>query len=255
VWAEARVLVVAGLCVEVALGLVDVGAARAVTRRRRPWPMQHTVAFLTGLIAMAVVLQSGFDGYADDVFWAHLTQHVVLMSVAPLLLALGAPVTLALQALRPAHARRLVGVLRSRPIRALCGRPATGHLFIEYYGLMFVYLLTPASGLAARSETFHVTVHAAFFLCGLLFWTPVIGADPIGWKPPRSLKLALVAAGVPMNAALALATSSWTVLVVTELTALLGLVVVLVRDRQVRTGLIERWCAVRAGRSVALLVR
>lgn len=248
-------LVVAGLTVEVAVGLVYLIAARAVTLRRTRWPARNTAAFFGGLATMAVVLQSGFDAYADNVYWAHLTQHVVLMSVAPLLLALGAPVTLALQALSPSRGRQLVGVLRSRPIHALCGRHATGHLFIEYYGLMFLYLLTPATTLAARSETFHVTVHAAFFLCGVLFWTPIIGADPIGWKPPRPLKLGLAAAGVPMNAALALATGSWTVLVVTELTALFGLVVVLARDREVRTGLIERWCGLRAGRSVALIAR
>ena len=248
-------LVAIGLFVETVAGVAYVVTARTVTRRRRRWPILNTAAFLSGLAAMVVVLQSGFDGYADRVYWAHLAQHVVLMSVAPLLLVLGAPVTLALQALSPAQGRRLVAVLRSRPIRALCGRAASGHLFVEYYGLMFLYLLTPATALAARNETFHVSVHAAFFLCGLLFWAPVIGVDPVGWKPSRTLRLGLVAAGVPMNAALAVATGHWSTLLVTETAALFGLVVVVARDVRVRTGLNERWCALRAGRSVAVIAR
>ena len=226
-------LVVAGLCVEVAVGLLYVVAAHLVSRRRRPWPAHNTAAFLAGLVAMALVLQSGFDSYADDVFWAHLVQHVVLMSVAPLLLALGAPVTLALQALSPTRGRQLVGVLRSRPIHTLYGRPTTGHLIVEYYGLMFLYLLTPAVSLAGRNEAFHVGVHAVFFLCGLLFWVPIIGVDPVGRKPTQSARVAVVLTGVPVNAALAIATGSWAVLWVTEAATLLGLVVVIGRHRHV----------------------
>src|SRR3954469_7848079 len=103
--AETDPVVLAGLALEAAVGGAYLVAARAVSRRRRPWPAQRTAAFLTGLAVMALVLQSGLAAYDDDVFWVHLVQHVVLMSVAPLLLVLGAPVTLTLNLLAAPHAR------------------------------------------------------------------------------------------------------------------------------------------------------
>src|SRR5205807_6597172 len=121
--AEARMVVwqsdslsVVGLTCEVALGTAYVVAARRV-RLRRPWPRSASAAFLAGLAALAVVLQSGMAAY-DENYAVHVVQHVVLMSIAPLLLAFGAPVTLLLRVARPPSARRVVAVLHSRFARA-----------------------------------------------------------------------------------------------------------------------------------------
>ena len=43
-------------------------------------------------------MQSGLASYDDQVFAAHVVQHLLLMNFAPILFALSAPVTLALQA-------------------------------------------------------------------------------------------------------------------------------------------------------------
>ena len=51
------------------------------------------------IIAVATV--SGLAAYDDDLFGAHMVQHMLLSMVAPVFLALGAPVTLALRTLPP----------------------------------------------------------------------------------------------------------------------------------------------------------
>src|SRR5947209_10296340 len=94
VWQSDPVSVV-GLASEVSLGTAYVVAARRA-RGRRSWPRSASAAFLAGLGALAVVLQSGLAAY-DENYAVHVVQHVVLMSIAPLLLALGAPVTLLLR--------------------------------------------------------------------------------------------------------------------------------------------------------------
>ena len=240
---------VVGLTIEVALGTAYVVAARRA-RGRRAWPRSASAAFLTGLGALAVVLQSGLAAY-DENYAVHVVQHVVLMSIAPLLLAFGAPVSLLLRVARPPTARRVVGVLHSRFARALCGRRAAVHVPLEYYGLMFVFLLAPVQQLSERSALVHVSTHLLLVTCGLLFWVPVAGRDPAPWRPGATTRMVAVAAGLPVNAVLAAVAGSWWLLVVSETATLVGLAVVM---RPARTPLARR--VVRGGRAaVAPAVR
>ncbi len=86
----AVLLVVAG-------GLYLLGVRR-LADRGRPWSRGRSVAFASGLVVVAVATQSGLAAYDTVLFGAHVTQHLLLGMLGPLLLVLGAPVTLALQA-------------------------------------------------------------------------------------------------------------------------------------------------------------
>jgi cytochrome c oxidase assembly factor CtaG len=220
-----------GLSFEIGLAAAYLLGARRAGRRHRAWPTSSTAAFLSGLAVMVVMLQSPVAAY-DDVYWVHVMQHVALMSVAPALLALGAPVTLCLQVLPTSTARRLVGLLHHRVMSGLCGRPAAAHLPLDYYGLMFVYLLTPAYALSLHNEPFHIATHILFLTCGLLFWAPVVGVDPTGWRPSTPARTRMVAAGLPVNAVLSLAVGSWSLLAATELATVGGLLLVVARARR-----------------------
>ena len=39
--------------------------------------------------------------------------------------------------------------------------------------------------------------HLYLFSCGLLFWMPLVGRDPAGFRPPRWAKSSMVASGLP----------------------------------------------------------
>src|SRR3977135_1690205 len=56
--------------------------------RPRRW---REASFYSGLASVLLVLVPPFDGWADSSFALHMTQHVVLMTVAPPLLVLGRP--------------------------------------------------------------------------------------------------------------------------------------------------------------------
>ncbi|GAA4557783.1 cytochrome c oxidase assembly protein [Pseudonocardia xishanensis] len=103
-------------------GVVGLGAALGggygvgVGRwRGEPWPRSRSWCFGLG-VALLVLVGCSFLGVYDDVlFWVRATQNIVLLMVVPMLLAVGAPLTLLAGTVsRPVRAR-LSRVLHSRP--------------------------------------------------------------------------------------------------------------------------------------------
>lgn len=112
---------------------------RGVRRLRRngvAWPHGRTVAWLAGIIVAVFVLCSGAAAYGRAMFSVHMVQHMALTMLIPILLATGAPVTLALRALptrrrtarpqdRPREADRF-GAEGITPDSTAAGDTATG---------------------------------------------------------------------------------------------------------------------------------
>ncbi len=102
----------AGLVVGAALYLYGVYRLRL---RGDHWPALRTFCFLVlGFGSVAVVTLSGLHAYDTSVISVHMIQHMVLSMVAPIFLALGAPVTLALRLLPKRPKSLLLAVLHSR---------------------------------------------------------------------------------------------------------------------------------------------
>jgi len=142
----------------------------------RSWPATRTAAFLSGLVVVLVATESGVAAYDRVLFSLHVVQHILLGMVAPLLLVLGAPITLALQAGSRGSQRRILRVLRSAPARVLT-HPLTAWLL---FGTSIVTLyFTPLYELSLRNGWFHLATHAYFVLVGCLFLAHVVGLDPI----------------------------------------------------------------------------
>ena len=97
-----------------AIGIAIAGAlyfAGLVVLHRRGdrWPVRRSFSFLLGgLGSIALATMSALGTYDTVLFSVHVVQHMTLMMVAPMFLALGAPVTLALRTLprRPRKDRR-----------------------------------------------------------------------------------------------------------------------------------------------------
>ena len=140
-------------------------------RRTRAWPRRRSACFAAGLLVTAVALLSGVDAWADRLQSVHMVQHTLLALVAPPLLAAGAPVTLALRRRTPGVAR----VVRT-PLAHALAHPAVG--FAALAGTMLAVHLTGLYEAATRSALVHVAEHIALLSAGLLFWAPLVGADP-----------------------------------------------------------------------------
>ena len=163
-------------------------------RRARRWRRERTALFAAGLLALLGALSAPLEELADARLSAHMVQHGLLTLVAAPLLAAGAPVTLALRTLRPDARRALARALHARAVRLLA-HPATG-----WAALTAVTLgthLTPLYDLALRVPWVHGLEHLAYLAAALLYWAPLVGADPLPVRPGSVGRMAWLMASMP----------------------------------------------------------
>jgi cytochrome c oxidase assembly factor CtaG len=140
------------------------------------------VAFLAGLGTIFVALASPLDTIADRRLAIHMTQHLLLLVVAPALIALGAPTVPLLLGLPAGRVRAVVGALLTRLVERF-HRPLLGLTTMSL--AMWGWHWPPAFELAVRSPAWHVVEHASFIAAGLLFWWPVVEPWPSRPRWPR----------------------------------------------------------------------
>ena len=183
------------------LGLYLYGVRR-LARRGRPWPSASSLAFGLGLFSIFVAVGSGLAAYDDANVTMHVVQHVLLMMVAPPLLALGKPVTLATQAGSRTNQVRIVKLLHG-PVVAAITFPVV--VWFLYYGTMYGDFMTGIYQYSVVHPLFHDATHLWFLAVGYLYWQPLIGLDPARWRwsyPARAGSLFL---GMPFEAFLGIA--------------------------------------------------
>ena len=137
-------------------------------------------------------------------FSMHMAAHMLLSMMVPVLLVLGAPVTLALRALPaagpagpPGPREWLLAALHSRVSRFLTNPIVATVIFVAgFYGLYFGGIFD----LAVGSHAAHVAMNLHFLLSGYLFYWVVIGVDPTPRPIPPIAKLAVVFASLPLHA-------------------------------------------------------
>lgn len=194
-------LALAGIAIAATLYLLAVrrvNAAHPANRHRgyRSW------LFAGGLIAIGVALLSPIEGYESRLFSVHMIQHLLLELVAAPLLLAGAPITLALRAATPAWRRRLLTVLQSRVVHVVSFPVIAWVLFAAVnWGWHFSTLYDEA----LESQLLHYLQHATFLGAALLFWWPVLGADPSPWRLPHPLRLLYLFLAMPQNSFLGVA--------------------------------------------------
>ena len=186
-------------------GLLGYAAAvRAVNRAHAaPVPRRRLLAWAAGLGVLAVALLSSVETYATTLFSVHMVQHLMIAMVAAPLLALAAPITLLLR-LAPPGVRRgvILPVLHSPPLRLLSFPVVTWLLFAA---VMWVSHFSPLFDAALESPLTHALEHFLYLAAAMLFWWPVVGADPSPWRMPHGARIAYLALAMPQNTFLGLA--------------------------------------------------
>ncbi|WP_184941959.1 cytochrome c oxidase assembly protein [Kitasatospora kifunensis] len=186
-----------------AFGLYVAGVVR-LARRGDRWPIGRMVAFTFGVLTIVAITCSGLNDYGMALFSAHMIQHMVLSMLSPILLLLGAPITLALRALRPAGKGRprgarelLVALLHSRYVKVISHPAFTIPLFIaSLYGLYF----TPLFDTLMQSRIGHLAMMVHFLGVGLLFFWPIMGVDPGPHRPGHVMRIIELFMGMPFHA-------------------------------------------------------
>lgn len=200
---EAHTLSAVGLDVVVPLILIALVAAiyvmLALRRRREPrgWSGWRTASFLTGITLLVLAVTPHLSPFPEGDFRGHMHQHLLLGMYAPLGLVLGAPVTLILRSLSPAHGRIIGRALRSRPAHVVAN-PVVA-LILSVGGLAVLYF-TPLYLATTTNEELHLLVHTHFLLAGYLFAWVIAGPDPAPRRPSVPARLVVLGAAIAGHA-------------------------------------------------------
>lgn len=142
-------------------------------QRRRILGRFRCAYFAGGIAALVVALVSPLDALAERLFSAHMTQHLLLLLVAPPLLVLGRPVIVWLWAF-DAQERRTIGRtwMTLRDVVQRLTRPLPVWLALSF--VLWLWHLPGPYTWALQNKAMHVAEHASFFLASLAFWNLVI---------------------------------------------------------------------------------
>ncbi|MFF2115915.1 cytochrome c oxidase assembly protein [Kitasatospora sp. NPDC058184] len=172
-----------------------VGAGSAGGR----WQPTRTVAFLGGLLLWIWCTCSGLGVYDRILFTDRAVQVVLLLMVVPLLLALGAPVSLLVEAAPAARRERVLRALRSRPSKVLMFPAVSTALLMAPPWLLY---FTPWYEWSVSSGLGNVVLHLALVMLGLAYFWPRLQLDPVGHEYPHLVGLFITFAEVIFDAGL-----------------------------------------------------
>jgi putative copper resistance protein D len=198
---------------------------RRLRRRGDEWPVGRTLSLVAGMVVLAWTTSGGPAVYGHILFSAHMLQHMLLVMVVPVFLALSAPVTLAARALPVrtdgSHGPRewVLGVVHSRVARFFANPIVAA---VNFAGSMVVFYYTPLFGLALSTYLGHLLMIVHFTLAGYLFANALVGVDPGPTRPGYPVRLLLLFTTMAFHAFFGLALVSGQTLLVPEWFGLLG---------------------------------
>ncbi|MFE4753059.1 cytochrome c oxidase assembly protein [Streptomyces mirabilis] len=172
---------VPALLVVVILGALYGWGVLRLKRRGEHWPLPRVGAFaLLGLGTLVVATMSALAVYDHVLFWPAAVQNVLLDLIAPLGLALGDPLRLALRSLPERAAGRMQRTLAGRLVRLLTFPLVSTALVLATE--LTVYF-TPYFETALRDDWLHEVMYLHLLLAGSLFVMPMLTREAAlpGW--------------------------------------------------------------------------
>jgi cytochrome c oxidase assembly factor CtaG len=173
--------------------------------RSRARHARREIAFAGGLLTIVAALDSPLDAYADELFWAHMLQHVLLLTIAPPLILLGRPWPRMWRALplpwRASAGRALARARWTVPLRVVV-RPLPAWLLFN--GAIVAWHIPGAYDATLGDGPVHSIEHAMFFFTGLLFWAHVVEAGPVRARLPGPVRAAYVVGAMVVGWVLAI---------------------------------------------------
>ena len=158
-------------------------------RRRIAW--RRLTAFVGGLLVIAIAVMSPLDSLADDrSFAAHMLQHELLLTVAPLLPLMGLDAQLLVPLTRAVIRPALRHQSTTRVLRAV----TSPSLALGLWSASVLVWSVPAMvALAYRNDTVHNAEHLQLLMVGVLFWAVILAPFPSLHRPNLARKLTYLA--------------------------------------------------------------
>jgi putative membrane protein len=165
-------------------------------------PAWRAGSFLFGLFLIWVALGSPLAAFDEELLTVHMVEHLLLMTIAPPLILVGAPVMPLLHGLPRQFVQVTLGpVFRWPPVQRV-GRVILQPAFcwLAAAAALVGWHVPAAFTLGLQSEGWHAVEHACFLGAGFLFWWPVVQPWPSVPVWPRwSILLYLFLATLPCD--------------------------------------------------------
>jgi cytochrome c oxidase assembly factor CtaG len=178
--------------------LYALGARRTVTpASARKDQRLRIVYFYTALAVIVLALNSPLDKLSEQLFWAHMIQHVLLIAAAPPLLVLARPWARLWRGLSLDSRRSLARAFAA-------GGPAVGlrraasavaqplPSFVLFSVVLLAWHLPSLFDATLRSAPLHALEHLLFFSTAMLLWKHAIHSPPLRAPLPEPLRAAYV---------------------------------------------------------------
>ncbi|MGO1986147.1 cytochrome c oxidase assembly protein [Corynebacterium casei] len=174
-----------------------------VRRRGLAWSGWRTTWWMLGSLGLTVFMSTGTGMYIPATYSMHMLGHMVLSMVIPLMLVLGAPLTLIMEAFesgrpgKPTIHDWAVALTKSK-ILGFITNPIVNVLQF----LFFFYVLYLSFGLyqlAISEHAGHVLMNFAFLISGYIYFWEVVGPDPIPKRSKTLIRLGILFASMPIH--------------------------------------------------------
>lgn len=185
-----------------AVALYAAGVTR-LHRRGDSWPVHRTIFWVIGWLAFVWTTCGAPGVYGRLTFSAHMVMHMMLTMGGPVLMAFGAPLTLASRTLKPRKDKTLgpreimLATAHSRWMNFWANPVVAG---FNFAGSLYIFYFTRLFDLALRTHTGHMIMVIHFMLAGYVFAWSLVGVDPGPKRWPPSLRLVLLFATMSFHA-------------------------------------------------------
>ena len=174
------------------VGWHEVGLARLAPRSTPELARRlrrRSLAFYGGIAVALIAVESPVEYWANEYFFMHMVQHLLLMFAAPMLVVAGAPWQPLLGG-RPGWAARSAAVqpmrVWARPLRAAGSWLLRPWVSVSAFSVVMIAWHIPA--LLDLAEDNHAVqiwlMHPSFFVAGVLFWLQFIPSPPFRMRMP-----------------------------------------------------------------------
>lgn len=164
------------LAVVVVSGLYVLGV-RKLQREHIHWPFGRTISFVVFGNGTLLFATQGPLAFLDTTLLStHMVQHMLLSMIAPIFLALGAPITLLLRVTKGKVRKTIASVLHSRVVKILSFPLLAGFIYIVNPWLLY---FTGYYEATLTNSLLHNLNHLHFIMVGSIWTWSLIGIDPM----------------------------------------------------------------------------
>jgi putative copper resistance protein D len=185
-----------GTTVAVLAALGYLAGVLAVRRSGTRWPVGRSAWFAAGVVLLVISTDSAIGAYSHVLFWMHMVQHLLLITVVPALLVLGHPISM-LNRCGPAGQRWVRVLRRSRPV-GLVTHPVTA--LALYTAVLVGTHLTRYMQLMPAHMWMHSLEVALYLVSGYLLLQILLVHEPIRWDPPYPVRLGVLFVSMVVDA-------------------------------------------------------